>query len=83
MVQFLLDEAHTNPNVTDKQGRVPLDFANDANITILLLKHGAKTENVYKSHSKVIGKLSSERPPDKPTVNLYYRRWWSGKKHYA
>ena len=64
--KFLLDECHSDANVTDKQGRVTLDLVNDNNIAILLLKHGAKTENVYKSHNKLIGKLSSERPPDNP-----------------
>ena len=52
--------------MADKQGRTPLELANNPDITILLLKHGAKAENVYKSHSKLIGKLSSERPPDNP-----------------
>ena len=64
--KVLLDEYHSNPNVTDKQGRTPLDLANNPEITILLLKHGAKADNVYKSHNKLIGKLSSERPPDNP-----------------
>ena len=64
--KFLLNECHSNPNIMDKQGRTLLDLANAPNIMILLLKHGAKAENVYKSHNKLIGNLSSERPPDNP-----------------
>ena len=64
--KVLLDECHSNPNVTDEQGKTPLDLANNPKITLLLLKHGAKADNVYKSHNKLIGKLSSERPPDNP-----------------
>ena len=62
--KFLLDKCQSNPNVTDEQGRTPLDLSNVSDITILLLKHGAMADNVYKSHNKLIGKLSSERPPD-------------------
>ena len=64
--KVLLDECHSDPNVSDKQGRTPLDLANNSEITLLLLKHGAKADNVYKSHNKLIGKLSSERPPENP-----------------
>ena len=64
--KFLLTECHADPNATDSEGNTPLALANDPDITILLLKHGAKAENVYKTHSKQIGKLSSERPPEIP-----------------
>ncbi len=52
--------------MTDKEGKTPLDLANDPEIIKLLLKYGAKAANVYKEHSKLIGKLSSERPPHLP-----------------
>ena len=52
--------------MTDSEGNTPLALANHPDITILLLKHGAKAENVYKTHSKRIGMLSSERPPEIP-----------------
>ena len=35
-------------------------------IVVQLLKHGAQADNVYKVHSKHIGKLSSERAPNNP-----------------
>ena len=65
-VEFFLAECHCDPNVTDKEGKTPLDLANNPKIIKLLLKHGAKAANVYKKHSKLIGKLSSERPPHLP-----------------
>ena len=65
-LKIFLEKFHSNPNVTDKYGKTPLDFANIPDIAILLLKHGAKADNVYKSHNKLIGKLSSERPPGNP-----------------
>ena len=64
--KFLLTECHADPNVMDSERNTPLALANDPHITILLLKHGAEAENVYKTHSKQIGKLSSERPPEIP-----------------
>ncbi len=69
-VEYLLAECHSDPNVTDEEGKTPLDLANDPQIIKLLLKHGAKTTNVYKEHSKLIGKLSSERPPHLPLFVL-------------
>ncbi len=65
-MEFLLAECHSDPNVTDEEGKTPLDLANNPEIIRLLLKHGAKAANVYKEHSKLIGKLSSERPPHLP-----------------
>ena len=43
-VEFLLEECRCNPNVTDKEGKTPLDLANDPKIKKLLLKYGAKAE---------------------------------------
>ena len=64
--KFLLTECHADPNVTDSKGNTPLALANSPRITILLLKHGAKADNVYEAHSEHIGELSSMRPPDNP-----------------
>ncbi len=65
-MECLLAECHSDPNVTDKEGKTPLDLSNNPKIIKLLLKHGAKAANVYKEHGKLIGKLSSERPPHLP-----------------
>ncbi len=69
-VEILLTECLSNPNVTDEEGKTPLDLSSDPEIIKLLLKHGAKAANVYKKHSKHIGKLSSERPPHIPLFVL-------------
>ena len=65
-VKVLLNDCHASANATNKQGRTLLDLAKVTEIIILLLKHGAKADNVYHSHNKVIGNLSSQRPPDNP-----------------
>ena len=65
-VEFLLSECHADPNETDKENTTLLALATDTMIVVQLLKHGAQADNVYKAHSKHIGKLSSERPPDNP-----------------
>ncbi len=65
-MKFLLVECHSDPNVTDEEGKTPLNLANNPEIIKLLLKHGAKAANVYKKHSKLIRKLSSERTPHLP-----------------
>ena len=78
-MEFLLSECHSDPNVTDKEGKTPLDLSNNPNIIKLLLKHGAKAANVYKEHSKLIGKLSSERPPHLPLFVLLIGNGGVGK----
>ncbi len=75
----LLAECHSDPNVTDKEGKTPLDLANDPEIIKLLLKHGAKAANVYKEHSKLIGNLSSEQPPHIPLSVLIIGNGGVGK----
>ena len=65
-VEFLLSECHANPNETNKENTTLLALAKETVIVVQLLKHGAQAENVYKAHSKHIGKLSSERPPNNP-----------------
>ena len=63
---FLLTEYHVDPNKTDSDNMTPLALASDTKTIQVLLKHGAQASNVYKAHSKHIGKLSSERPPEIP-----------------
>ena len=63
---FLLAECHADPNVTDSEGNTPLSLAKNPEVTKLLLKYGAKADNVYETHNKHIGELSSMRPPDNP-----------------
>ena len=64
--EFLLSECHADPNVTDSEGKPLLTLNIQPQIIRQLLKHGAKADNVYKAHSKHIGKLSSECPLDNP-----------------
>ena len=52
--------------MTDSEGKPLLTLNIQVQIIRQLLKHGAQADNVYKAHSKHIGKLSSERPLDNP-----------------
>ena len=52
--------------MTDSEGKPLLTLNIQPQIIRQLLKHGAHADNVYKAHSKHIGKLSSERPLDNP-----------------
>ena len=65
-LEFLLSEYHADSNVTDKDNTPLLALATDHVIAVQLLKHGAQADNVYKTYSKHIGKLSSKLPPDNP-----------------
>ncbi len=78
-MKFILQECHSDPNVSDKESKTPLDLANDPEIIKLLLKHGARAANVYKEHSNLIGKLSSERPPHLPLSVLIIGNGGVGK----
>ena len=67
ITQYLLEELHFDPNVTDKEGRTPLpDLAKDEQMIKILLKYGARVDNVYKRYSYLLGKLATEQPPDNP-----------------
>ena len=69
-VEFLLTECQSNPNATDEDGSSLVDLSRNPGIICLLLYHGAKVDKVYKKHSKLIGKISSEQPPDLPLYTL-------------
>ena len=65
-MKFLLTECQSNSNVTDEDGKTLVDLSSNPDIIRLLFQHGAKADKVYKKHSQLIGKISSERPPDLP-----------------
>ena len=67
ITQYLLEELHFDPNLTDKEGRTPLpDLAKDEQMIKILLKYGARVDNVYERFSYLLGKLATEQPPDNP-----------------
>ena len=56
----------------DDEGRTPLpDLTKDHQMIQLLLKHGARVNNVYKRYSSLLGKLASEHPPDNSVHILF------------
>lgn len=54
----------------------------DNDIIRSLLKHGARVDNVYKTHRKVLGKLSSEHPPENPLAFLIIGNGGAGKSTF-
>ena len=46
----------------NKDDQTPLDLTTDDDIVRTLLKNGARAENVYKAHFKVLGKHAPENP---------------------
>ena len=47
VVQYLLKDAHSDPNCTSKDGRTPLGMTDDPKISKLLIKYGANATGVY------------------------------------
>ena len=64
-VNILLSEAHCDPNFKSKYEDVPLQMPTNPEIIKDLLRHGAKTGIMYKSHQKYLGTDKPVQPPVK------------------
>ena len=52
VVQYLLNEAHCNPNCTDKNGQTPLSLTRDPIISKELISNGANPSLFYRRHGE-------------------------------
>ena len=70
VTRYLLVDIHSDPNITDKDGRTALSLASSKEVIQLLLQHGAVADNAYKLQQKVLGNLFSKDPLENP-VKLF------------
>ena len=68
IIHTLLSEAHCDPNVINSEGKTPLEVTRDPEVLRDLIRHGAKTDIMYKSHSKALGTNKPLQPPVKVFV---------------
>ena len=66
----------------NKDDQTPLDLTTDDDIVRTLLKNGARADNVYKAHRKVLGKLSSMHAPENPLPILITGNGGAGKSTF-
>ena len=70
VTRYLLVDMHSDPNITDKDGRTALSLASSKEVIQLLLQHGAVADNAYKLQQNVLGNLFSKDPLENP-VKLF------------
>ena len=68
VVNYLLSVAHCDPNVKSNSEEVPLQMTINPEIIKVLIRHGAKTSIMYKSHKKALGTNKPLQPPVKVFV---------------
>ena len=79
MVQYLLKDAHCNPNCTTKDGSTPLSMTSGPEISKLLIKYGANPADVYSQYSKDLPQNCPKQPAESAVKVLIVGRKEAGK----
>ncbi len=79
IVEYLLNDVRCDPNIKDDDGQTPLFLAENKDIILLLLQHGATAENVYTNHRKALGNVFSKNPLKNPVKMLVIGHGGEGK----
>ena len=79
MVQYLLKDAHCNPNCTNKAGRTPLGVTSGPKISKQLIKYGANPTDVYSQYSKELPQNCPKQPAESAVKVLIVGRKEAGK----
>ena len=80
IVEYLLnDVVGCDPNIKDDDGHTPLFLAENKEIILLLLQHGATAKNAYSQHRKALGKVFSKDPLKNPVKILVIGHGGEGK----
>ena len=66
-VNFLLSQAHCDPNVKNNNEEVPLQMTTNSDIIRDLIRYGAQSIIMYKSHKSALG----TDKPIKPSVKIF------------
>ena len=83
VVQYLLKDAHSDPNCTSKDGRTPLGMTDDPEISKLLIKYGANATGVYSQYSKLLPRSCSKKPTESPVKTFIIGNQGVGKSTLA
>ena len=66
-VNLLLSQAQCDPNVKNNNKEIPLQMTTNSDIIKDLIRHGAQTSIMYKSHKNALG----TNEPIKPSVKIF------------
>ena len=83
VVQYLLKDAHCNPNCTTKYGRTPLGMTNDPEISKQLIRYGANATDVYRQYSNQLPGVCSKKPMESPVKTFIVGNQGVGKSTLA
>ena len=64
VTRYLLVKMHSDPNISDKDGRTALSLARSYEVIQLLLQHGAVADTADKLHQRVLGDIFSIHSPE-------------------
>ena len=67
-VNFLLSQAHCDPNIKNNNEEVPLQMTTNSDIIKDLIRYGAQTSIMYESHKSALGTNEPIKPPVKMFV---------------
>ena len=83
MVQYLLKDAHCDPNCTTKDGAIPLGMTDDPEISKQLIKYGAKATEIYQQYSKLLPRSCPKKPAESPVKTFIIGNQGVGKSTLA
>ena len=67
-VNFLLSQAHSDPNIINNNEEVPLQMTTNSDIIKDLIRYGAQTSIMYEAHKSALGTNKPIKPPVKMFV---------------
>ena len=79
MEYLLNDVVGCDPNIKDVDGHTPLFLADNKEIILLLLQHGATAEDVYTNYREALGNVFSKDPLKNPVKMLVIGHGGEGK----
>ena len=79
MEYLLNDVVGSDPNIKDVDGHTPLFLADNKEIILLLLQHGATAEDVYTNYREALGNVFSKDPLKNPVKMLVIGHGGEGK----
>ena len=82
-MQYLLKDAHCNPNCTTKAGRTPLGMTSDPETLKQLIKYGASSTAVYQQYSQLLPHSCPKKPTESPVKTFVIGNQGVGKSTLA
>ena len=79
VTEYLLSELDINPNAKDESEKLALSLTSNTEVMVLLLQHGAVSEDVYTNYRKKLGYVYPKYPLKSPVKMFVVGREGEGK----